>query len=359
MSNPQSKSQSKSKPRSQRKSTPKRNPSPKPPPRPPPPPSGLAHTPYSIPQLLGQFHKLLPARVLAGWLAASPRAFYQRAFTPLIVLWDCIFPRLFFQHTLSQVLTDARDGGADRLSPRGKRLSRQLRSSATAAYSEARQRLPLEVFFQTLRRSAQQIASWAKGVDWKGWRVVLVDGSTLRLRPHGDIAEVFPPHRPGNCKKAPYWCLVRVVVGFCLGTGAVVDCALGSLKASEQALCAMLLSGGDWAKTLLIGDRNFGVYSVVLSAQAASAQSLVRLTKLRAAKLARSVKARLVAGLDIPLVWRPSAHDQCPEGLDPKPVAGRLLALRVRRPGFPPLMLYLFTTLTEAQTYPAADLAQL
>jgi hypothetical protein len=172
------------------------------------------------------------------------------------------------------------------------------------------------------------------------------------------MPEHFPPHRPGNCKKPPYWCVARVVVGFCLASGAAVGCVLGSLHESEQALTALLLTGS-WAQTLLVGDRNFGVYSVVRAAQAASAQVVVRLTHCRAAKLARSVGVAWACGLDTPVVWRPSPHDQCPAGMRPEPVAGRLLVLRVRRPGFRPITLCLFTTLTDAQAYSAADLAQL
>ena len=75
--------------------------------------------------------------------------------------------------------------------------------------------------------------------------------------------------------------------------------------------------------------------------------------------MARGAQARLRTGLDIPLSWIPSNQDQCPVGLTPEPVAGRLLVIRVHRPGFRPLVLYLFTTLTDTQAYSAADLAQL
>ena len=328
------------------------------PPRPTPPPVGRLHTNLSARQLLRQFRKLFSAKLLAGWLQDYPQTFYQRAFTPLIVLWYCLFQRLDPNHALTHVVADARDGGADHLSPPGKPLSQQLRSEATASYSDGRQRLPWQIFAQAVVHSARQIASWAKGLRWHGWQVVLLDGSTCRLRPYGDIPQHFHPHRPGNCKKPPYWCVARVVVGFCLATGAAVGCVLGSLHDSEQALTALLLTGS-WAKTLLVGDRNFGVYSVVRTAQGASAQVLVRLTHCRAAKLARSAGVSLTLGLDTPVVWRPSRHDQCPPGMRPEPVAGRLLVLRVRRPGFPPITLCLFTTLTDVQTYSAADLAQL
>lgn len=338
----------------------KKRPHPKPVPAQPKkqPPPALGHPERSAPRLLAKFGSCLPASLLASWLAGAPQSFYRRAFTPLITLWYCIFQRLGTDHTLSQALADARDGGGDRLSPPGKPLSKQLRSLATTSLSDARQRLPLSVFAQTLRHCAAQISTWTDDLLWRGWRVVLLDGSTFRLRPFNDIPEHFPPHRPGNCKKPPYWCVVRVVVGFCLGTGAVLDCALGSLKASEQALTATLLTGC-WLKSLLVGDRNFGVYSVVRTIVGAQGHALVRLTKARAAKLARSAGLRLVQGMDVPVVWSPSAQDQCPQRWSRDPVPGRLLVFRVQRPGFPPLTLFLFTTLVDAQTYPPKALVQL
>jgi hypothetical protein len=284
--------------------------------------------------LLGQFHQLLPVFRIADWLALSQKTFYNRAFTPLITLWYLVFQRLSPNHPLSQVLEDALEGGADRLSPRGKRLSRRLRSEATTSYSDARQRLPLEICQRALRYIADQIHKAFQIPEKWGLRLGFMDGTTCRLRPFGDIPDQFPPHRPGNCKKPAYWCLARVVGVLCWATGGVAHSAMSGLKTSEQALSASLLLERSWKGWLLAGDRNFGVYSVARALRSAQAQALLRLTKVRARKLARSAGLKLAVGLDAPLDWVPTAHDQCPEGLSPTPVPGRLLALRVSPPGF-------------------------
>jgi len=324
----------------------------------PPPPASLVRTRFSAAQLLPEFQKLLPVTLLAAWLALSAKGYYLRAFTPLITLWYCLFQRLSDNHHLSHIVEDARAGGADRLSPRRKRLSRQLTSEATTSFSDARQRLPLVIFEQTLRHTATRIADAIQVPPWFGLQVALLDGSTCRLRPLGDIPEHFPPHRPGNCKKPPDWCVARVVGLFALATGVLLDTAMGSLKASEQTLSALILQRS-WEQWVLVADRNFGVYSIARAAVAAQAHLLARLTQVRAAKLARLAQLRLRDGLDAPITWHPSRHDQCPAGLEPSPVQGRLLALRIARPGFRPFTLYLFTTLVDAQTYSAAALAQL
>ena len=346
------------------KPNPRKSPSKKQPARPKAKPANLQppellRTRFSAGQLLRHFHKLLPVSLLVTWLALSKQTFYQRACTPLITLWYLVFQRLSDNHCLGHIVEDAREGGADRLSPCGKTpLSQQLRSEATTSFSDARQRLPLEFLRQTLWHTAAQTASSIQAPQWFGLKVGLIDGSTCRFRPLGDIPEHFPPHRPGNCKKQPYWCLARIVGILCGATGVVLDSQMGSLKASEQALSALLLKRS-WEQWLLVGDRNFGVYSAARAAVAAQAQVLFRLTRIRAAKLARSAGLKLAPGLDALVNWSPSRRDQCPEGLTPLPVQGRLVVVRVKRPGFRPLTLYLFTTLLDQVKCPTQELVRL
>ena len=92
--------------------------------------------------------------------------------------------------------------GADRLSPQGKRLSQQLQSEATTSFSDARQRLPLEVCRRTLWHSATQTHKALQLPQKFGLNLGLLDGSTCRLRPFGDIPEQFPPHRSRQLQKA-------------------------------------------------------------------------------------------------------------------------------------------------------------
>lgn len=323
--------------------------------RPPHPPLRARFSPA---QLLAQFLKLLPLTQLPAWLADGPGDFYQRAFTPLITLWYFVFQRLSDNHHLSHVVADAGAGGADRLSPKGKPLSRQLGSEATTSFSDARQRLPLAVLVKTLQRTAARIAAAFRPPTWFGLKVALLDGTTVRFRPFGDLPEAFPPHRPGNGKKDPYWCVARAAALFDLATGVVLDTALDSLRVSEQALAARILQRV-WQGWLIIADRNFGVFSVAWAAVAARAHLLARLTEARARKLARQVGRPLAPGLDVRFTWEPSCHDQCPEGLPPTPVEGRLIVARVARRGFRTVTLYLFTTLHDAQTCPVEEPAQL
>src|SRR5256714_122930 len=145
---------------------------------------------------------------------------------------------------------------------------------------------------------------------------------------------------------------------FCLATGVVLDTVMEGLKTSEQALCSQLLRAQNWINWILVTDRNFGVYSVARSARQAQAHLLSRMTRARAAKMARLAGVALVPGLDVRVTWHRSKHDRCPEGLDPQPVEGRLVVVCVRRAGRS-LTLYLFTTLLDRKKYTPKALAQL
>ena len=289
---------------------------------------------------------------LAG-LPAPKGAYYERLWTPLITLWYLTGQWLQSKPTLEKVVADARRGGADRLCRPGKRLSQGLRSKATTGYSDARQRLPLEwvqLCFVKLAAALLSLGPWRS----QELPVELLDGSTKRLRPYGDIPQQFPPHR--TRRKQAYWCVARVLVSFCAATGIATAARLASLHVSEQALAVQLILAA--AKRLLyIGDRNFGVWRVARAAVQGGGHVLVRLTQVRARRLWG--RKRLPAFLDLALVWSPSAHDQVDPGLEKQPVTGRLISIKTQRRGYRPQTLYLFTTLTDVQAYPPQRLLEL
>ncbi len=181
----------------------------------------------------------------------------------------------------------------------------------------------------------------------------LWDGSTLRMRPLGDIPKKFPPHR--TRRKKSYWCVARVVVGFCATTGLAMAARMASLHLSEQALAVALIL--DSSPALHLGDRNFGVWRLARAAVQSGGQALFRLTGARANKLAAG--RRLKRGLDLAVEWVPSAHDQVDRGLKKQGVAGRLVVVRAQRRGYRTETLFLFTTLTDSVTYPPQRLLEL
>jgi|FLOH01.1.fsa_nt_gi hypothetical protein len=307
--------------------------------------------------LLQLFAQLVALDSIEHTLDQSSRKFYRRIWCPVLTLWYLIWQRLHDDHALQAVITDARRGGADAFRPCDKKpLSQRIASSATTAYSKARQRLPLMWVTSCFGRLAQRLADLASVTPdpTDSLPMELLDGSTLRLRPHGDIPKMFPPHR--TRRKKSYWCVARVVVSFCAQTGVALAAQIASIHQSEQALAVRQLLART-RRALHVGDRNFGVWRVARAGVQSGGQVLLRLTRARANKLAAG--RRLQSGLDRAVSWEPGAHDQVDRGLKKEPVPGRLVAQRVHRRGFRPQTLFMFTTLTNTVDYPPQRLVEL
>jgi len=302
-------------------------------------------------ELLAWFLRLVPQREFGRLPAFQNKRFYARLFTPLVTLWYLLFQRLQADHTLDAVVADAQDGGADSLC---QRLSQRLLSSATASFSNARQRLPLACLSEVLALQVRRLLEFHPQSGWQGLRLCLLDGSTVRLRPHGDIARHYPPHRNQTPTPA-YWCLMRVVVAFCARTGAALACVVGGVDLGEQALACQLMLHHIGEASLFIGDRNFGVFRIVQCGRAAGAHTLVRLTDARARKLL----GRALRPGDHALAWSPSRKDRLQPGCSAAPLPGRLLVAHVQPCGFRAQTLCLFTTLPSQADYPLAQLVGL
>jgi len=304
----------------------------------------------SVDEVFHRFQQLLRLQPFEPWRTRRRSLAYSRLWKPLIVLWYILWQRLQTDSTLDAVVKDARAGGADALCPASRPLSQRLRSRATTAFSDARRRLPLRWLRQAFAHFTGLLRPTTPDALWHGLQVGLLDGSTFRLRPYGNIPQRFAP--AANQHGSAYWCLVRVVVVFCAHTGLALATTVAPETVSEQALAvSLLLRAG--AGQLWIGDRNFGVWRLARAAVQAQSHVLVRLTQTRArALLGRGLRA----GQEVAVRWTPTVHDQADGGLERQPVEGRGLVFALERPGFRTEWLYLFTTLTDAGLFPAAQL---
>lgn len=288
-------------------------------------------------------------------IARAPHCFYERVFTPAVVVWCLVFQRLNADHSCDAVVSHVRSGAVDHLDDRhGTPLSERVCSENSSAFCQARQRLPVSVLQGVLHESAQAIQDAAgETALWLGHPVALLDGSTITLYPSDDLVQEYGQH--ANQYGPTYWVEMRVTGAFNLWTGALLDLAEGSLHESEQVLVRRVLTQLQ-PGSVCVGDENFGVYSVVQAAHHQGLAVLLRLTRARArALLRRSLPTRA----DVPLEWSPSPNDQCVPDLPADPIAGRLIAVRVERDGFRPLDLYWFTTLVDQTRYPVEALCTL
>lgn len=309
----------------------------------------------SILQVLALFQAWLPSSLVRTWMKAAGVCFYERVFTPLIVVWCMLSQHLHTDQSLDAIVSQVAGGMVDCLDERERApVGERLLSGSTAAYSKARRRMPLSVLQEVACHFAQ--VAEEQGQDeggWKGHEVVLIDGSTLLMRPWRDLVEHYGLHR--NQHGASYWAIMRVVVAFCLHSGGLRWVQEGPLSESEQSLAQMVVAQGT-PNSVFVADRNFGVFSVVQAARHYGQQVLLRLQRNRVRGL---TKRTLHPNDDLPVQWTPSRHDHYDQTLSVEPINGRLLYVRLEREGFRPIDLHLFTTLCDAVRYPLDDLVAL
>lgn len=304
------------------------------------------------------FAWLFSSRWITSWTARWHRAqpeeprVRERCFTLRVSLWCMIWQRLRQGASLDAVLALVLAGNVDGLGPRrGGKLSKRLKSSQTSAYNQARQRLPLRLVKDALSRCRNQLLRWVGQADRQPPRVWL-DGSTLRVLANTALVRRFSPARVRRGQTD--WCLMRVCVGFCCRCGAALYATLASQHVSEQAMAWDLMLQAVRG-TLWIGDRNFGVWSVVAQAVRCRQHVVVRLTRARARALLGRGKARRAA--DQRVQWIPSGHTQRPPSVAEQAVEGRLIQVRLRR-GPHQVRLWLFTTLLDPDLYPVERLVR-
>ncbi len=316
--------------------------------------------PVTIAEIWVVFQQLLCAEHVRALLASHTQRFYERLFTPWIVVWCLIYQRLHADHSCGAVVSFMASGGLDGLADTHARpRSQRLASLSTSAYCQARQRLPGELLPDLLTHSAEWIRHQAAADQhWLGHPVCVVDGSTLLLWPHASLVAHYGRHQPRF--GTGYWLIPRLVAAFDLHTGAVLQVADGAYATSEQCLTETLLRNAA-PDSVWLGDANFGIFSLTQLLVQRRAHAVWRLQAKRAHALAKRVGlAHVLPGCDVPLLWRPSAKDRRHHpGLPHDPIPGRLLCVRIGTGTSRTRIMYLFTTLTDADHYPAADIIQL
>lgn len=320
-------------------------------------------------QVLPVYTKVFSRTVLKQLLADAHITAYWRVLTPLVILWAMIYQRLNTDHTCDAVVSYLRQGGADPLDPADlhpKSLSQRLCSESTSAYVQGRQRFPLAVVRAALQVVLQSVQTWLTAADskavpstWHGHAVRLLDGTTFRMRPEGDLVATYGQ---AKSQRGPsYWVVAKSVAAFCLHTRLCIGYAEGSQQASEPALVNAVMRQDPIPHSVYVGDRGLGVYRVAQVACALGHEVVLRLETRTAKCLFRQAGAsgHLTSGADYRVAWAPARHTQVEPAWPPNPIQGRVIYVRLQQNGFRPIELYLFTTLLDATVYTVNELCAL
>lgn len=185
-------------------------------------------------------------------VSTSP-GFRDRCFPPLETLAMFVAQALDADHSCQKAVNDAAV----------RRIAQGLEpcSTATGAYCRARRRMPLGLAAGLTQWSGRHAS---RGIPrewhWRGRQVRLVDGTFLSLPDTAANQEVYP--QSGNQKPGLGFPLCRLVGLFCLGSGSVLNVAIGKMKGKggdERSLLRSLLPTLDQGDVLM-GDALYGTY---------------------------------------------------------------------------------------------------
>ena len=296
--------------------------------------------------VFGLYLQLAPAelfRLLQRQMGVMVR---NGIYSARLVIWMMINQRLQIRGTLASSVEQLVQGRFDPLLSRCKRVEEKKIALSTGGYCQARQHLPKLLVSRSMDELIERLRSrLLEPGSPLPQRVYLLDGSSLQLEHEPELVKAFPPasNQHGNS----HWPVVRLVVLHDLETGLAERPYWGPLNgrhaASEQALAERAIEHVP-AGSVIVGDRNFGIFSTAYCAQQGGHGVVLRLTAVRAKSLMGGPISR--AG-DYPVRWRASRWDGKKQRHRPADASleGRLIAWRVGR-GKHQQWLYLFTTLS-------------
>lgn len=306
-----------------------------------------------LPVIVGLFRRVAPP---AYWLKLSARGGFRRRgiFGLAVVVWMMIAQRLHPSGSLAMAVSQLRAGGFQSLLQRCKRVREGRISPSTGGYCQARLKLAKLIVIQIMDDVFERLQSVLRE-GWPGLErpIFLLDGTTLLLEHRQDLLATYPP--ASNQRGASHWSTLRLVVAHDVESGLAVrpawGAANGAKATSEQKLIEEVMERlPDGA--IVLGDRNFGVFSVAWAAHQHGHPVLLRLNNGVARKV---LGGKLEAGVDRAVVWRPSAgerrkHPEIPAAAS---LCGRVIICQL--PGALDALLCLFTSLEN----PAAEVAQI
>ena len=232
-------------------------------------------------------------------------------------------------------------------------------SSSDSAYCQARQRLPQTVVNQAFRATGQAVAKAAPLADpnfLQGRSIKAVDASTVTLPDSVANRKAYPKVQSKDGTGFP---MMRVLVFFCLTSGALVARLTGNLRASELRLFKQLIV--QLVKNdIVLGDRAYGHYIVIyllkglgldvdLIARSGRPDGLKRKTRLgRNDWLMDWMRGSKRSALLSPKRWKAVPRQQ----------TVRMVRGSLWRRGFRVREVTLVTTLLDPKLYPAEQILQ-
>ena len=303
--------------------------------------------------VLSLYLQLLTAEFMKGMLHQEKVKQNNRLYNPLVVMWLMVYQRLHGNASMERAVANVVQGLPAEFWPRPCKRRRENRVSGNdGSYSSARQELPLGVVEQIANQVWGGLLAQTGGAARVcGRRAMSIDGTSVRAPHRPEMKQEFPP--TSNQHGQSHWPVVKMLVAHDLETALAMPPVWGAMSGpqavSEQALFEELLRECMPAGAVLVGDINFGVFSVAYAADQRQHPVVLRMQQQRARAL---LGGPLVDGIDREVEWRPSreerkSHPDLPADAS---VQGRLLVTLVQPDnGKDAFLLLIFTTLSAAE----------
>ena len=274
-------------------------------------------------------------------------------FPPPITLWGF----------LSQVLNEDQSlqGAVARLIAFSLAKGQQPPSANTAAYSNARGRLPLEVPLGLARQTGQDLeAEVPEDWLWRGRHVKLMDGSTVSMPDTPENQAAYP--QPRSQKAGVGFPIARLVAIISCSTGALLDLALGTYRGKGTGEHGLLreLMGNFQSGDVALGDAYYCSFFLIALLMRMGVDAVFPMHGARDCDFRRGIR---LGKKDHLVDWlkpqRPQWMDQETYDSFPERIVVREAEVRVERDGFRPKPRILVTTLLNPRQVGKQDLAGL
>lgn len=303
----------------------------------------------SIRQLDACFTRFVPHQILQPH--ASGTLSRRRLFSKENTFWG------FF----SQIL-DA-DGGCAEVVRKFHAVAASRRftqpSTSTSAYCQARSKLEETDLGRILAHTVAQADKPDKEGLLQGRRVIVVDGTGVSMPDTSANQHVWPQrdHQNAGCGFPQ----ATLCACFALRTGALLSYEIGNKKNSE-----LLLLRKQWSTftpgDIFLGDKGYCSYYDVSRFADQGVDTLITLARRTPVTAAEA--DQILGDDDLLIHWPKPKWNKClsysyDEWLAlPERLSLRQLKVTVKQQGFRTKFFYIITTLTDPNTYPAAQLAE-
>ncbi|MDF3131283.1 IS4 family transposase [Kiritimatiellaeota bacterium B1221] len=302
--------------------------------------------------LAGLLHGFLPDDALASPESGpgSRERIYTKANTFYGFLQQVWSADGSCQEAVHRIIEQAQDQGM-----------KQIPSTSTSAYVQARKRLELEELRDLLYQGAgaMELNREKNSAGERPW--IAVDGTGFSMPDTPANQAEWP--QPTNQKKDLGFPVLKAVATFSLNSGAILDAEIGNLYDHEMSLLRRMydgLSKGD----ILLGDRGFCGWQNMVELKELGVDSVMRLHAMRKIVSTKQAEKRLGPG-DL-LIKQRRPFWQAKTGIAksewnafPDELMLRQVTFKVEAPGCRTQVVHLVTTLLDADEYPKEKLMEM